>query len=77
MLPPIIEQLVPGEAISDVDLDAILAEMPPIESAITGTMTYSVTDGFPVELHIHQDIGAGDRPLHRSDTWICVRVPGE
>jgi len=77
MMPSLLERFAPGSALEDVDMDQILAEMPPIESLMTGTLTYSVADGFPVELHIHQDIGARDHPLHRSDTWIWVRVEDE
>ncbi len=71
---PMLERFVPGADLADEELNEVLAQLPPIESTTTGAMIYSVADGFPLQISVRQDIGAGDHPMHRSDTWIWTRT---
>ena len=59
-------------------LEQVKAEMPPIETVLTGKMVYSTIDGFPHSIEIRQQIGAGDA-IHRVEehTWTRTAVGGE
>ena len=73
MIPSVLARFAPDLDVQDVE--AAMAELPPIESVLRGTMVYSVADGFPYRLEVRADVGAAGHPQHKSDTWIWTRVP--
>jgi len=78
MLPSIIEKFeVEGNGLEDIDIDEVLAAMPPIDHRMTAQMVYSRADGFPISIEVHQELGGPNHPQNRSDTWIWTRVDAD
>ncbi len=74
-LEPMMRQVLPeGVPITDAMVAEVLAKMPPIDHRMTGTMVYSLDDGFPLRVEIHQAVGAEGHPMRRADTWTWERV---
>lgn len=75
MLPALMKQFAPeGAAMDEAQLEALMGQMPPIDNKLDGKMVYSRADGFPISVEVHQQVGADDHPMKRTDTWIWTRT---
>lgn len=73
-LPSLFAKLAPGAVPDPAAMEQALAELPPIESLMVGTMVYSTVDGFPLRVEVRQEVGASTHPSRRTDTRIWTRV---
>lgn len=76
-LPEIVQQFAPpGVEVHEEMLKQVLATMPPIDNRMTGTLVYSLVDGFPISVDVTQHMGSKDHPMYRTDRWIWTRTDG-
>jgi len=72
-IPAIMQRLMPGVEMGP-DMTEQLNKLPPFQRSMTGRIVYSTTDGFPVKLEYHQEIGSESHPLYMTETWTWTRV---
>ncbi|MCA9493785.1 MAG: hypothetical protein KC621_27830 [Myxococcales bacterium] len=72
MLPALVAAWIPGTP--EEDMEAVAAQLPPIESRTVGTLVYDTTDGFPLSVEVTQELGAVGHPMRRTDTWSWTRT---
>jgi len=75
VLPSVLARFAPDLDVTDEErLTEILKQLPPMQTTIKGKMVYSLEDGFPISVEIHQVIGAEGHPMRRVDMHAWTRV---
>ena len=70
-LEPVLAQILPPGA-GPEQLEATMAQLPPIDTRATGTFVMSLADGMPLSVEVIQPVGAGE-VVAKSDAWIWTR----